>query len=105
MESFKHLEKAIERALHDLGRAPGGSPSQTSYSSRPHTSPSAALTSKESARSFSANSAAGNPRNLPSSVSMMLENQEQISKMAPEELAEVLRTLQRILQQNSRSQR
>ncbi|KAJ6665281.1 hypothetical protein lerEdw1_004330 [Lerista edwardsae] len=105
VESFKHLEKAIERALHDLGRAPAGSPSQTSYSSRPHTSPSGALTSKESARSFSTNnSAAGNPRNLPSSVSKMLENQEHISKMAPEELAEVLRTLQRILQQNTRSQ-
>ncbi|XP_061463969.1 cation channel sperm-associated targeting subunit tau isoform X3 [Rhineura floridana] len=99
IEAFKHLEKAIERALLDLGRVAEGSSSQ----GRPNTAPNAAaLVSKESSRSFL--SAVETPRNQAGSISEMLNNQEQILKMTPEQLEVVLKILQKILKQNTRPQ-
>ncbi|XP_042310435.1 C2 calcium-dependent domain-containing protein 6 isoform X3 [Sceloporus undulatus] len=99
MEAFKHLEKAIERALLDLGRIPDSS----SLQGRPNTAPTAAaLMSSDSSRSFT--SLIGAPRNQAGSITEMLYNQEQILKMTPEQLEIVLRILQNILRQNTRPQ-
>ncbi|XP_062971955.1 cation channel sperm-associated targeting subunit tau [Elgaria multicarinata webbii] len=96
VEAFKHLEKAIERALIDLG---GVSESSSSHG-RPSTVPSAvALASKDSSRPFS--SAVETPKNQAGLISEMLNNQERILKMTPEQLAIVLRVLQKVLKQNT----
>ncbi|XP_053143492.1 cation channel sperm-associated targeting subunit tau isoform X3 [Hemicordylus capensis] len=104
VETFKHLEKAIERALLDLGRAPEGGLSQASHSARPYTSPSSAFLVKETSRPLSTNSSAfENPRNPTFSILEMLNNEDQILKMTPDQLEVVLRILQKILHQNTKS--
>ncbi|XP_072834912.2 uncharacterized protein LOC110089031 isoform X3 [Pogona vitticeps] len=98
-DSFKHLEKAVERALFDLGRVPESS----SLQGRPNTAPGAdALISKNASRSFS--SVFETPRNQAGSISEMFHNQEQTLKMTPEQLEVVLRILQKVLKHNTLSQ-
>ncbi|XP_028606741.2 cation channel sperm-associated targeting subunit tau isoform X1 [Podarcis muralis] len=97
MEAYRHLEKAVERALLDLGRVPEGSSSQ----GRPTPAPSSTtLINKDSPRSYL--SAVETPRNQAGSITEMLNNQEQILKMTPDQLEVVLRILQNILRQNAR---
>nr|XP_034993144.1 C2 calcium-dependent domain-containing protein 6 isoform X3 [Zootoca vivipara] len=97
MEAYRHLEKAVERALLDLGRVPEGSSSQ----GRPTPAPSSTtLITKDSPRSY--HSAVETPRNQAGSITEMLNNQEQILKMTPEQLEVVLRIIQNILRQNAR---
>ncbi|XP_033025566.1 C2 calcium-dependent domain-containing protein 6 [Lacerta agilis] len=97
MEAYRHLEKAVERALLDLGRVPEGSSSQ----GRPTPAPSSTtLLTKDSPRSYL--SAVETPRNQAGSITEMLNNQEQILKMTPEQLEVVLRIIQNILRQNAR---
>nr|XP_060639231.1 uncharacterized protein LOC132779560 [Anolis sagrei ordinatus] len=97
IEAYKHLEKAIERALVDLGRIPDSS----SLQGRPSTAPVAvALAPRDSSRSFT--NLIETPRNQAGSISEMLHNQEQILKMTPEQLEIVLKILQKVLSQNTR---
>ncbi|XP_062817849.1 cation channel sperm-associated targeting subunit tau isoform X3 [Anolis carolinensis] len=96
IEAYKHLEKAIERALIDLGRIPDGS----SLQGRPNTSPVAvAPASRDSSRSFT--NLIETPKNQAGSISEMLHNQE-ILKMTPDQLEIVLKILQKVLSQNTR---
>ncbi|XP_063174057.1 cation channel sperm-associated targeting subunit tau-like [Candoia aspera] len=97
LEAYKHLEKAIERALLDLQGVEEGSCSQGRSISAPNV---AALMSKDALRSFP--SALETPRNQAGTISDMLNNQDQILKMTPEQLEVVLKVLHKILRQNSR---
>ncbi|KAM6463240.1 cation channel sperm-associated targeting subunit tau isoform 3-T3 [Liasis olivaceus] len=97
LEAYKHLEKAIERALLDLQGVEEGSCSQGKSISAPNV---AGLMSKDALRSFP--SALETPRNQAGTISDMLNNQDQIFKMTPEQLEVVLKVLHKILRQNSR---
>lgn len=97
MEAYKHLEKAIERALVDLQGVEEGSCSQARSNSAPNV---AGLVSKDALRPFP--SAPETPRNQAGMIFDMLNNQDQILKMTPEQLEVVLKILHKILRQNSR---
>ncbi|XP_070588118.1 cation channel sperm-associated targeting subunit tau [Erythrolamprus reginae] len=97
LEAYKHLEKAIERALVDLQGVEEGSCSQARSNSAPNV---AGLVSKDALRPFP--SAPETPRNQAGTIFDMLNNQDQILKMTPEQLEVVLKTLHKILRQNSR---
>ncbi|XP_058043081.1 cation channel sperm-associated targeting subunit tau-like [Ahaetulla prasina] len=97
LEAYKHLEKAIERALVDLQGVEEGSCSQARSNSAPNV---AGLVSKDALRSFP--SAPETPRNQAGMIFDMLNNQDQILKMTPEQLEVVLKILHKILRQNSR---
>ncbi|KAG8124753.1 hypothetical protein E2320_020000 [Naja naja] len=97
LEAYKHLEKAIERALVDLQGVEEGSCSQARSNSAPNV---AGLMSKDALRPFP--SAPETPRNQAGMIFDMLNNQDQILKMTPEQLEVVLKILHKILRQNSR---
>ncbi|XP_039210166.1 C2 calcium-dependent domain-containing protein 6 isoform X2 [Crotalus tigris] len=97
LEAYKHLEKAIERALVDLQGVDEGSCSQARSNSAPNV---AGLMSKDALRPFP--SAPETPRNQAGMIFDMLNNQDQILKMTPEQLEVVLKILHKILRQNSR---
>ncbi|KAJ7345461.1 hypothetical protein JRQ81_001411 [Phrynocephalus forsythii] len=97
-DSFRHLEKAVERALLDLGQVPESS----SLQGRPYTAPGAeGFLSKEVSRSFS--SVFETPRNQAGSIPEMFHSQEQTLKMSPEQLEVVLKILQKVLKENTSS--
>lgn len=105
METFKHLEKAIERALIDLGKGPDSGPSQAPYFARSSTAPGVAATAKELLRSLATDpSGIGNPRITASSLAETLNNQEHMLKMSPEQLEVLLWILQNVLRQYTRPQ-
>ncbi|XP_026552566.1 C2 calcium-dependent domain-containing protein 6 [Pseudonaja textilis] len=97
LEAYKHLEKAIERALVDLQGVEEGSCSQARSNSAPNV---AGLVSKDAPRPFP--SALETPRNQAGMIFDMLNNQDQILKMTPEQLEVVLKILHKILRQNSK---
>lgn len=105
MDAFKHLEKAVERALVDLGKAPDGSPSQAPYSTRTSPVPGVVATATELLRSLATHSpAVENPRKSASLLSEAPDNQECTFKMSPDQLGAVLWFLQNALRQYRRSQ-
>ncbi|XP_074857782.1 uncharacterized protein LOC142017062 [Carettochelys insculpta] len=113
MEIFRHLEKAVERALCDLGEVPEVILYQPLHSARSHTAPSICSPTKETHRvqpgsSYTtslAPSAGDDPGNATNSKFDILDSQEQHVKLASEKWAVVCKIIQRILQQNLRSQK
>ncbi|XP_075790000.1 cation channel sperm-associated targeting subunit tau isoform X2 [Pelodiscus sinensis] len=114
MEMFRHLEKAVERALCDLGKVPEVSMSQPLLSAaRPHTAPIICSPTKETHRVQPASSYTtsldssdtDDPGNATSSESDILESQAQQVEKASEKWAEFCKIVQRILHQNLRPQK
>nr|XP_042707663.1 C2 calcium-dependent domain-containing protein 6 isoform X2 [Chrysemys picta bellii] len=113
MEMFRHLEKAVERALCDLGEVPEVSRYQPLHSARPHTAPSICSQTKESCRVQPASSyttlldpsVVDDPGNATSSKFDILDSQEQQVEMTSEKWAAVCKIVQRILHQNLRPQK
>ncbi|XP_044887682.1 C2 calcium-dependent domain-containing protein 6 isoform X2 [Mauremys mutica] len=113
MEMFRHLEKAVERALYDLGEVPEVSMYQPLHSARQHTAPSICSQTKETCRVQPASSyttlpdpsVVDDPGNAISSKFESLDSQEQQVEMTSEKWAVVCKIVQRILHQNLRPQK
>lgn len=113
MEMFRHLEKAVERALYDLGEIPEVSMYQPLHSARPHTAPPICSQSKETCRVQPGSSYTtlldpsvdDDPGNASSSKFDILDSQEQQVEMTAEKWAVVCQIVQRILHQNLRPQK
>ncbi|KAM9123072.1 cation channel sperm-associated targeting subunit tau [Pangshura tecta] len=113
MEMFRHLEKAVERALCDLGEVPEVSVYQPLHSARHHTAPSICSQTKDTCRVQPASSytilldpsVVDDPGNAISSKFDSLDSQEQQVEMTSEKWAVVCKIVQRILHQNLRPQK
>ncbi|CAM5147758.1 unnamed protein product [Eretmochelys imbricata] len=113
MEMFRHLEKAVERALYDLGEVPEVSMYQPLHSARPHTAPSICSQTKETCRVQPGSSYTtlldpsvdDDPGNATSSKFDILDSQEQQVEMTAEKWAVICKIIQRILHQNLRPQK
>lgn len=108
VELFKHLEKAVKRALRDLGKAPEDSTCQPLHSVRPHTAPDICNPTEETSKAQPARSSASSldsfvdedTGHTTSSESENLDSPVEQVEITPEKWEVVCKILQKILQQN-----
>ncbi|XP_025052487.1 C2 calcium-dependent domain-containing protein 6 isoform X3 [Alligator sinensis] len=108
VELFKHLEKAVKRALRDLGKAPEDSTCQPLHSVRPHTAPDICNPTEETSKAQPARSCASSldsfvdedTGHTTSSESENLDSPVEQVEITPEKWEVVCKVLQKILQQN-----